>query len=132
MRKTVLTFLLILLTLPFLNDLFNDVVLESNGGVVVENQVKSEASGSNAKAESTVSTTVNGENVTVKSNQPGTVEVKNINGQVEIRTSQGVTPTIIKKTEPSFSNISNNRTLSIYSFLKGLFSRLFGRFRSKS
>lgn len=89
----------------------------------------------NARTESSVSTTVNGESVTVKSSQPGTVEVKNINGKVEIKTSKGVTPTIIitgiptqKVEQSSFSKTVNNRGSSIYSFLKGLFRRVFGSF----
>ena len=117
----------------------------SNEGVVIENYARAEASGGNARTESSVSTTVNGENVTVKTNQPGSVEVKNINGKVEIKTSRGITPTIIitgiptqnvevqeKEGEESFSKIVNNRNSSIYSFLKGLFRRVFGSFLKKT
>lgn len=124
------------------------VLAGNNDGVVIENYTRVEASGGNAKTESSVSTTVNGENVTVKTNQPGSVEVKNINGKVEVKTSKGITPTIIitgvptqniefkekdqKEGLASLSKIINNRTSSIYSFLKGLFRGVFGLFLKKT
>jgi len=86
--------------------------------------------------------------VTVETDQPGSVEVKNINGKVEIKTSAGITPTIIitgvptqnvevkekeqKESPMTFSEIINNRTSSIYSYLKGFFKRVFGSFLKKT
>jgi len=116
--------------------------------VVIYNSSEAKAEGSNARTESSVSTTVNGGNVTVKTDQPGSVEVKNIDGKVEIKTSDGITPTIIITGVPTqnikigeteqlasstaFSKTINNRTSSIYSFLKGLFTRVFGSFLRKT
>jgi len=123
-------------------------VVESSGSVSVINSAETKAEGSNAKTESRVSTTVNGQNVTVETDQPGSVEVKNINGKVEIKTSAGITPTIIitgvptqnvevkekeqKESPMTFSEIINNRTSSIYSYLKGFFKRVFGSFLKKT
>lgn len=116
--------------------------------VVIYNSSEAKAEGSNARTESSVSTTVNGENVTVKTDQPGSVEVKNINGKVEIKTSAGITPTIIitgvptqnvevkekeqKESPMTFSETINNRTSSIYSFIKGFFKRVFRSFLRKT
>lgn len=80
MKKLLLSFVFFPLFLPSFSFSSIKNVVEGSGDVTVE---------------SSVSTTVNGENVTVKSNQPGSVEVKNINGKVEIKTSEGITPTII-------------------------------------
>lgn len=116
--------------------------------VVIYNSSEAKAEGSNARTESSVSTTVNGENVTVKTDQPGSVEVKNIDGKVEIKTSAGITPTIIitgvptqnvevkekeqKESPMTFSETINNRTSSIYSFIKGFFKRVFRSFLRKT
>lgn len=115
---------------------------------MVINSTETKAEGSNARTESSVSTTVNGENVTVKTDQPGSVEVKNVDGKVEIKTSSGITPTIIitnvptqnvevkekeqKENLTTFNEIINNRTSSIYSFIKGFFKRVFGSFLKKT
>ena len=107
-------------------------VIESSGNVTVINSTEVEAEGENAKTESNVSTTLNGEKVTVKTNQPGSVEVKNIDGKVEIKTSKGITPTITKEKQSSFSKTENNKVPSIYSFLKGFFKRVFGSFFRKT
>lgn len=95
MKKLLLSFAFFPLFLPSLS--FSSVknVVESSGNTTVINSTETKAEGSNARTESIVSTTVNGEEVTVKTNQPGSVEVKNINGKVEIKTSEGITPTII-------------------------------------
>jgi len=118
MKKLLLSFALFPLFLPSFSFSSIKNVVEGSGDVTVE---------------SSVSTTVNGENVTVKSNQPGSVEVKNVNGKVEIKTSEGITPTIIitgvptqKVEQSSFSKIINNRTVSISSFLRGFFKGIFG------
>lgn len=148
MKKLLLSFVFFPLFLPVLSFSSIKNVVESSGDVTVINSTEVEAEGSNARTESSVSTTVNGENVTVKTNQPGSVEVRNVNGKVEIKTSQGITPTIIitgvsgreveieekgkKEDKQTFSKIINNRTSSIYFFLKGFLKRVFGSFLKKT
>lgn len=126
-------------------------VTNGTQNITVENYVETEAGSGGARAESNVSTTINGENVTVKTDQPGSVEVKNIDGKVEIKTSEGITPTIVvtgvptdivkqeikieeeKSASPTaFSKIMNKQTRSIYSFFKGFFIRVFKPFFRKT
>ena len=62
---------------------------------MVENYVKSEAAGGSASVETNINTKVNQTETQVKTNQSGEVEVNVKNGKVEIKTSKGITPTII-------------------------------------
>jgi len=105
--------------------------------VFIYNSSETKAEGNDARTESSSTTTVNGESVTAKTDQPGSIEVKNINGEVEIKTSNGITPTIIITGVPTqtikmdekiatptaFNKIKNKQLSSIYSFLKGFFER---------
>lgn len=116
--------------------------------IVIENYAKTEAGSGGARTESSVSTTINGENITVKTDQPGSIEMKNVDGKVEIKSSNGITPTIIitgistqdikigemeKSASPTaFSKIINKRTPSIYFYLKGFFKRVFQSFLKKT
>lgn len=77
---------------------------------------------------SSTSTTVNGENVTVKTNQPGSVEVKNTNGKVEIKTSKGITPTIIVTgTQNQLIAVEGKKLIKI-EFLKNFWKRFLNFF----
>lgn len=80
-----------LLLLPGIGNLQKTV--GKTKGITVYNSTNVSAEG--GSIQSTVSTTVNGEKVTVQSNQQGSIEVKDTNGKVEIKTSAGITPTII-------------------------------------
>lgn len=87
----------------------------NNNGVTVINKTESKAEGGNATSRS--STTVNGQTVTVETSQSGSVEVKNTDGKVEIKTSGGITPTIIVTGIPSQSIIieESDKILSVES-----------------
>lgn len=128
MKKLFITFAFFPLFLPAFSLSSIKNVVESSSGVSVINSTEVEAEGSNARTESSISTTVNGENVTVKTDKPGSVEVKNINGKVEIKTGKGITPTIIITGVPT--QIVGRS--SLYSFLRGFFKRVFGSFFSKT
>lgn len=75
------------------------------GSSFVKNYVKSEAGG-NSKVESRATTNVNGQKTEVSTNQPGEVELKVYDGRVEIKTSEGVTPTVIIGQEESPASLS--------------------------
>jgi hypothetical protein len=83
-----------LLTIIFLPSVLININ-NSSGNSVVRSSATSEATGENAKTETRIETNVNGNRTTVETNSSGRVEVENINGQTTIRTSKGVTPTII-------------------------------------
>lgn len=129
--------------------------LASSSVARVKSQVETEGSGENVKVETNIYTKANETEAKVSSNQPGEISVKVENGKVDIRASQGVTPTVIIKgasevksgnNEESFSdgeNESGGGTSSfsksessgsfvIYNFLKGLFSKLFRLFHFDS
>ena len=127
----------------------SESVVKTNGEAFVQNQSSATVEGE-GKVESKIKTEVNGQSVEVQINQPGSVEVKNINGKVEIKTSEGMTPTVttnvptdvsaknveIEKTDKeefssSFHNRLNKRTQTIYLFIKGLFQKVFSSFLRK-
>ena len=121
------------LTLAFL-PLFISNINKSSG--VVENYVKSEATSESAKVETNISTKINEKETTIKVNQPGEVEVKVKDENVEVKTSKGITPTIIikgSKITPTIGEVNHKEDtkkieINIYYFLRGLFRNLFNFF----
>lgn len=109
------------------------VETSGEGNVIIENSAKAEA---------------NGQSVEVHSQEPGKIEAKIENGEVSVQKSPSSQPTIIitlgptpevkleakelKEEQASLSKIINNRTSSIYCFLRGLFLRLIKPFRFKT
>lgn len=128
MKKLLVTFAFFPLFLPAFSFSSIKNVVESGGDVTVINSTETKAEGSNARTESGISTTVNGENVTVKTNQPGLVEVKNINGKIEIKTSKGVTPTIIVTGTPSQPIAVEEKKFVKINFLKNFWKRFLNFF----
>jgi len=59
-----------------------------------ESYVSTQVGGNDAKVETSITTSVNGQTSQVTSSQPGDINVTNINGHVQVETSEGVTPTI--------------------------------------
>lgn len=110
----------------------------------VENYVKSEVSGESAKVETNINTKVNETETSVKVNQPGEVEVKVKNEKVEIKTSKGITPTIIIsgiptqniKIEEKVNQVNQIKPEEIISpivnFIKEFFKKIFDFFRFSS
>lgn len=132
-----------LLTIIFIPSVLININSSSNS--VVRSSATSVATGENAKTETSIETNINGSQTTVKSNSPGQIEVENINGQTTIRTSKGVTPTIIikgdkvtptisiieseeKKSEPEIEAGAEKVEKKIYYFLRGLLKNIFNLF----
>jgi len=75
----------------------------------------------NGSVTSHVETSVNGQTTTVDSNQPGELDVKNVNGTVTISKTPE-TPTIIPK--PIHKNFLSN----FFERIRNLFKRIFSAF----
>jgi len=133
MKKELISFALLGLVINFQN----------SSDTVVENYVKSEATGDNASVETNINTKVNQTETTVKTNQSGEVEVNVKNGKVEVKTSKGVTPTIIIKqggeTVTPVSSVAGEETenqeekmerieIRIQNFIKSIFQKLLNFF----
>jgi hypothetical protein len=69
--------------------------VQNSSSNVVRSTSTTQVNGENAKAETNIETNINGVQTTVKSNSSGQIEVENINGQVTVKTSNGITPTIV-------------------------------------
>lgn len=108
----------------------------------MENYVESVATGGNASVETNINTKVNETETTVKTNQSGSLEVNVKDGEVKIKTSEGISPTIIITGIPEekieIGQISPDEeqekpflieNYAIYKFFKGLVLRLFDFFR---
>jgi len=134
-----------LITVP----LFVTSVSTSNTQVI--NSVETEAIGDQVKVETNITTKVNGNQTEVKVNQPGKIEVRVENNQVEIKKGPSVFPTIItsgsptiteiedtdnfreiEEREKALSNLENNIDKKIYNFLKSFWSNVIGLFQKKS
>lgn len=110
----------------------------------VRNYVKSEATGSNANVQTNISTKINGVETSVSVSQPGEIEVNVKNGEVSIKKSPSLKPTIIitgvekqnikvvKVEEIPFSIQKSQEQKPIYNLIRGLWSRLIGIFKSKT
>ena len=125
------------------------LMLASYSSVKVETNVQTNSNeGTFVKTEAKVS---DGESsVKVNTNQSGSLEVKVENGEVLIKKSQGMQPTIIITTTPNkitpvveifekseqnslpLSNIKDKVGHPIYNFLKGFWMRLFKVFYRKT
>lgn len=125
------------------------LILASYSSVKVETNVQTNSNeGTFVKTEAKAS---DGESsVKVNTNQSGSLEVKVENGEVSIKKSQGMQPTIIITTTPDkvtpkvedfkkgeqnnlpLSNIKDRVSLPIYNFLKGFWMRLFKVFNRKT
>jgi len=129
----------------YLSAVFLPLVVTSTGSssVSVNTSSTSQANGSETKVETNITTKVNDTQTTIKTNKAGTIEVNVNNDQVEVKTSKGITPTIIITGSPKVSvqvkedveqgsekklrpeNAEQKAIPSIYNFLKGFFSKLF-------
>jgi len=125
-----------LLTFVFLPSVLINIQNSSNS--VVKSSATSQATGENAKTETSIETTVNGQKTVVKSNSSGQIEVETNNGQTTIKTSQSVTPTIIitgvptekikieeiKPTEMEKEKVIQGNSFKLKEVVQNLFQKL--------
>ena len=76
--------MLIVLPLSFL------LLANASAKTTVTNRVND----GDVRVETSITTSVNGQTSQVTSNQPGDIKVTNINGQVQVETSEEITPTV--------------------------------------
>lgn len=130
----------------FLSIIFLPLVISNinSSSTQVKNYVKSETTGDNASVETNINTKVNQTETTVKTNQPGEVEVKVNNDKVEVKTSKGVMPTIIidsgqitpirgeikiDESKIEKEQVRQDRSeFKVYLFLKDFFKNIFNLF----
>jgi len=89
----------------------DEVVDSGRSGVVIENKVEVKAEGANAQTKGKVESKVNGQSVVVEIDQPGTLEVNNNNGKVEIKTQGNLTPKVNFSPTPFSEKLEENQVL---------------------